>query len=102
MEAGSCPGAESEDSGLDVVVGLPAAFTGERQKVINDGLTVVDTEEAAKMGDLVMILVPDQIQPTVYEKNIRDNLEEGNVLLFSHGFNIHFNQIVPPPYVDVL
>jgi ketol-acid reductoisomerase len=90
-----------KDSGLDVVVGLPAAFTGERQKVINDGLTVVDTEEAAKMGDLVMILVPDQIQPTVYEKNIRDNLEEGNVLLFSHGFNIHFNQIVPPPYVDV-
>lgn len=48
-----------------------------------------------------MILVPDQIQPAVYEKSIRDNLKEGNVLLFSHGFNIHFNQIVPPPYVDV-
>ena len=89
------------DSGLDVVVGLPAAFTEERQKVINDGLTVVDTEEAAKIGDLVMRLVPDQIQPAVYEKSIRDNLKEGNVLLFSHGFNIHFNQIVPPPYVDV-
>lgn len=90
------------DSGINVMVGLPAAFTEERQKVVNDGLKVVDTEEAAKMGDFVMILVPDQIQSAVYEKSIGPNLKEGNVLMFAHGFNIHFNQIIPPPYVDVI
>ncbi len=89
------------ESGLDVVVGLPAAFTEERQKVTSDGLKVVDTEQAAKEGDLIMILTPDQLQPMVYEQSIRDNLEEGNVIMFAHGFNIHFNQIAPPSFVDV-
>jgi ketol-acid reductoisomerase len=90
------------DSGIDVVVGLPAAFTEERQKVVNDGLKVVDTDEAAKMGDLIMILVPDQLQQAVYEQSIEPYLEDGNVLMFAHGFNIHFNQIIPPSYVDVV
>lgn len=91
-----------QDTGMNVIVGLPAAFTEERQKVINDGLKVVDTEEAAKLGDFIMILVPDQLQPEVYEKSIRPNLVEGNILMFAHGFNIHFNQIVPPKFVDVV
>jgi ketol-acid reductoisomerase len=90
------------DSGINVVVGLPAAFTEERQKVVNDGLKVVDTEEAAKMGDFIMILVPDQIQSAIYQQSIGPNLKEGNVLMFAHGFNIHFNQIIPPSYVDVI
>ena len=90
------------DSGMNVVVGLPAAFTEERQKVVNDGIKVVNTEEAAKLGDFVMILAPDQLQADVYEKSIKDNLSEGNVLMFAHGFNIHFNQIIPPKFVDVI
>ncbi len=90
------------DSGFKVVVGLPAAFQEERQKVADDGIKVVDTDKAAKMGDLIMILVPDQIQSMVYEKDIKPNLEEGNVLMFAHGFNIHFSQIIPPKFVDVI
>jgi len=91
-----------QDSGIKVVVGLPAAFTEERQKVVKDGLKVVDTEEAAKSGDFIIMLVPDQLQPEVYEKSIKPNLVEGNVLMFAHGFNIHFNQIVAPKFVDVI
>jgi len=90
------------DSGINVVVGLPAAFTEERQKVVNDGIKVVDTDEAAKLGDFVMILAPDQLQADVYENSIKANLSEGNVLMFAHGFNIHFNQIIPPKFVDVI
>ncbi|TYQ14959.1 UNVERIFIED_CONTAM: ketol-acid reductoisomerase [Acetivibrio alkalicellulosi] len=91
-----------KESGVDVVVGLPAAFTEERQKVTNDGLKVVDTEEAAKLGDLIMILVPDQLQKAVYENSIKGNLQAGNVLMFAHGFNIHYSQIIPPKDVDVV
>lgn len=91
-----------QDSGINVVVGLPAAFTEERQKVVNDGIKVADTEEAAKLGDFIMILVPDQLQAEVYEKSIKANLSEGNVLMFAHGFNIHFSQIIPPKFVDVI
>ena len=49
-----------------------------------------------------MMLVPDQLQPKVYEESIKNNLQEGNVLMFAHGFNIHFNQILPPKFVDVI
>lgn len=90
------------DSGVNVVVGLPAAFTEERQKVVNDGLKVADTAEAAKLGDLIIMLAPDQLQASIYEESIRPNLEEGNVLMFAHGFNIHFRQIIPPEFVDVI
>jgi len=90
------------DSGINVVVGLPASFTEERQKVVDDGLKVVNTEEAAKMGDLIMILAPDQLQFRVYEDSIKNNLEDGNVLMFAHGFNIHFCRIQPPANVDVV
>lgn len=91
-----------KESGVDVVVGLPAEFTEERQKVVNDGLKVDDTDKAAKAGDIIVMLVPDQLQPVVYEQSIKPNLEEGNILVFAHGFNIHFNQIVPPSTNDVI
>jgi ketol-acid reductoisomerase len=90
------------ESGINVVVGLPAIFTEERQKVTNDGLKVVDVEEAAKMGDFIMILVPDQLQPIVYKNSIEPNLGDGNVLMFAHGFNINYAQIIPPKSIDVI
>lgn len=88
------------ESGVDVIVGLR-----EDSSSWNDaeeaGLKVYETSEAAAKGDLVMILIPDQFQKSVYEESIEPNLEEGNALLFAHGFNIHFDQIVPPENVDV-
>lgn len=91
-----------QESGINVVVGLPAAFTEERQKVVNDGIKVVDTAEAAKLGDLIIMLVPDQLQSAVYEESILSNLQEGNILMFAHGFNINYNQIVAPKSVDII
>jgi ketol-acid reductoisomerase len=88
------------DSGVKVVVGL-RPDSSARQKVKDDGLKVLDTAEAAKMADIIMILTPDQTQPKVYNESIRDNLKEGNMLMFAHGFNIHFKQIKPPSFVDV-
>ena len=88
------------ESGVNVIVGLR-----EDSSSWNDaeeaGLKVYETSEAAAKGDLVMILIPDQFQKAVYEESIEPNLEEGNALLFAHGFNIHFDQIVPPEKVDV-
>jgi ketol-acid reductoisomerase len=91
-----------KDSGYNVVVGLPEAFTEERKKVTDAGLRVVSTKEAAKLGDFIMILAPDQLQKEVYEVSIKDGLEAGNVLMFAHGFNIVFNLIVAPADVDVV
>lgn len=89
------------DSGVNVVVGLTP--TSERRKQAeNDGLKVLDTEEAARVGDLIMILTPDQTQADMYYNSIEPNLEKGNILAFAHGFNIHFNQIKPPKDVDVI
>ena len=88
------------ESGVNVIVGLR-----EDSSSWNDaeeaGLKVYETSEAAAKGDLVMILIPDQFQKSVYEESIEPNLEEGNALLFAHGFNIHFDQIVPPDNIDV-
>jgi len=90
-----------KDSGVHVVVGLrPTSASVEKAKAA--GLEVCTTAEAAKKGDLIMILTPDQNQPDIYEKDIKPNLEAGNVLMFAHGFAIHFNQIVPPKDVDVI
>lgn len=89
------------DSGMNVVVGLTPT-SDKRQQAANDGLKVMDTFDAAKVADIIMILVPDQIQADVYQQSIAPNLKEGNILMFAHGFNIHFNQIVPPKTVDVI
>lgn len=89
------------DSGIDVVVGLSPG-SKSREKAQSDGLKVMDTADAAKAADFIMLLVPDQVQADVFTESIEKNLEEGNVLLFAHGFNIHFSQIIPPEYVDVV
>ena len=90
-----------KDSGVHVVVGLRST-SASVQKSKDAGLEVLSTAEAAKKGDLIMILTPDQNQPDIYEKDIKPNLEAGNVLMFAHGFAIHFNQIVAPKDVDVI
>ncbi|MFO7888159.1 MAG: ketol-acid reductoisomerase [Eubacteriales bacterium] len=89
-----------KESGVNVVVGL---YEGSKSwdKVKNDGLEVKTVAEASKKADLVMVLVPDEKQKKIYEESIEPNLEEGNALAFAHGFNIVFNQIVPPKNVDV-
>ena len=89
------------ESGVNVIVGLKK--TSKRwQTVIEDGLKVMETSEAAKAADIIMILTPDETQPDIYENSIRPNLEKGNVLMFAHGFNINFRLIEPPEYVDVI
>jgi ketol-acid reductoisomerase len=88
------------DSGQDVVIGL---YKGSKSWAAaeKDGLKVAPVADAAKMGDVVMILLPDQTQRAVFEESIRGGLGKGKMLMFAHGFNIHFNQVVPPPDVDV-
>jgi ketol-acid reductoisomerase len=88
------------DSGQDVVIGL---YKGSKSWSVaeKDGLKVAPVADAAKMGDVVMILLPDQTQRQVFEDGIRGGLTKGKMLMFAHGFNIHFNQVVPPPDVDV-
>lgn len=90
-----------KDSGMNVIVGLKPA-SRRREQVEKDGLKVLDTAEAAKAADIIMILIPDELQADVYKESIEPYLEEGNILAFAHGFNIHFNQIVPPENVDVV
>ena len=89
-----------KDNGVDVVVGL-RKDSASWKKAEAAGVRVVTTAEAAKLGDVVMLLLPDQTQAEVYERDIRLNLTAGNALAFAHGFNIHFNQILPPEDVDV-
>jgi len=89
-----------KDSGLNVVVGLKeGGFSWKKAKA--DGLEVLPVAEAAKRATIVMFLIPDTIQPEVYKKEVAPYLVEGNAVAFAHGFNIHYGQIVPPPFVDV-
>ena len=88
------------DSGVKVVVGQrPGGANYELAK--EHGFTPVSAAEAAAQADLIMILLPDEVQASVYKNDIEPNLKAGDCLLFAHGFNIHFNQIVPPKNVDV-
>ena len=90
-----------KDSGMNVVVGL---YPGSKSaaKATEAGLTVHPVDKAATAADFIMILLPDEVQKTVYKEQIEPNLSEGNVLAFAHGFNIHFGQVVPPATVDVV
>lgn len=97
---GSAHSQNLRDSGVDVVVGLRKGSKTE-EEVRSAGLKVMDIESAAKWADVIMILTPDETQPEIYENYIKSNLSEGKMLMFAHGFNIHYNQIVPPAYVDV-
>ncbi|WP_138431161.1 ketol-acid reductoisomerase [Fodinibius saliphilus] len=89
-----------KDSGVEVVVGLREG-SSSRAEAEKEGLEVVKPAEAAKRGDIVMVLIPDQYQGDVYKNAIEPNLEEGNALAFAHGFNVHFGQIEPKEEVDV-
>jgi len=88
------------DSGMKVVVGLRKNSSSWAQ-VEADGLTVMTPAEAAAAADIIQMLVPDEIAAGIYDAEIAPNLKSGNALCFSHGFNIHYNQIVPPKDVDV-
>ena len=90
-----------KDSGVNVIIGL---YEGSRSAATAkaDGLTVHSVADAAKAADVIMILLPDDVQKSVYKDCIEPNLTSGNVLAFAHGFNIHFGQIVPPSDVDVI
>ncbi|MDP6561158.1 MAG: ketol-acid reductoisomerase, partial [Candidatus Binatia bacterium] len=88
------------DSGVDVVVGLRKG-SSSGSKAEKAGLKIMDTAEAAKDGNVVMILLPDELQGDVYEKEIKPGLKAGDYLAFAHGFNIHFKRIVPPDQVNV-
>ena len=89
-----------KESGVDVIVGL---YEGSKSwaKAEAQGLKVYTAAEAAKQADVIMILINDEKQAAMYKKDVEPNLEEGNMLMFAHGFAIHFGQIKPPANVDV-
>ncbi len=89
------------DSGVSVVVGLRPGSRSE-ETARQHGLEVLPPAEAAAKGDLVMMLVPDELMGSLYLGEIAPGLRAGNALLFAHGFAIHFGQVVPPPDVDVI
>lgn len=90
-----------KESGMNVVVGLRKG-SANWTKAEEAGLAVLEVDEAAKAGDLVMMLVPDEKAADLYKAQIAANLKPGNVLMFAHGFNIHYNQITPPAECDVI
>lgn len=88
------------DSGIKVVVGLHKG-SASRDRARADGLEVKDVEDAVRMSDIVVFLVPDHIQAEVYRKQVAPNMKKEAALVFAHGFTIHFHQIIPPSTVDV-
>jgi ketol-acid reductoisomerase len=89
-----------KDSGIDVNVGLHAA-SKSRAKAESDGFRVMSVADASAAADVIVLLAPDTSQRAIYQESIEPYLEPGKTLMFSHGFNIRFGQIVPPPNVDV-
>jgi ketol-acid reductoisomerase len=89
-----------KDSGVSVVVGLRES-SASVAKAEEHGLEVADPAEAASQGDIVMILTPDELHQQVWDSGVKDGIAAGNMLMFGHGFSIHYEQIVPPPDVDV-
>lgn len=90
-----------KESGLDVIVANRPGSDNYRLAVA-DGFEPVSAAEAAEAADVIVMLVPDQVATTVYDNEIAPHLSDGKTLLFSHGFNVHFHQIVPPKNVDVI
>jgi ketol-acid reductoisomerase len=98
---GHAQGANLKDSGMDVIAaGRPGSAAWKRAET--DGIKTMTVAEAAEAADYIQILLPDEVQAKVYKEEIAPYLEEGNVLGFSHGFNIRYFQIVPPKNVDVV
>jgi ketol-acid reductoisomerase len=89
-----------KDSGVDLVVGL-REDTSSAARAREQGLEVLPVVEAASRGDLVMMLVPDELHRQVWEDDVRDGVAEGNMLLFGHGFSIHYGEVTPPGGIDV-
>jgi ketol-acid reductoisomerase len=88
------------DSGVDVVVGLrPESSSADKAQA--EGLAVETPAEAASRGDIVMMLVPDELHRQVWEGEVRDGIAAGDLLMFGHGFSIHFDEVQPPPDIDV-
>ena len=90
-----------KDSGCDVILGLRQGGKSD-QKAKEYGLLTMSIEDAVKQADIVQILIPDEIQAEVYERQIKPHMKKGQYLMFSHGFNIHFKRIVPPEDVNVI
>jgi ketol-acid reductoisomerase len=88
------------DSGVSVVVGLREG-SSSTDAARDGGFEVLPVAEAASRGDIVMILVPDELHHDVYENDVRDGIADGNTLLFGHGFSVHYGEVEPPPGVDV-
>jgi ketol-acid reductoisomerase len=89
------------DSGLKVIVGQRKG-SPNYNLAVKHGFKPVSADKATQQGDLIALLIPDEVQADVYEKEIKPHLKKGKTLLFSHGFNIHFGQVVPPKDVDVI
>jgi ketol-acid reductoisomerase len=89
-----------KDSGVSVVVGLRPGSSSVA-KAEGHGLRVLEPADAASEGDMVMMLVPDELHGQVWESGVKDGIASGNALLFGHGFSIHYEQVVPPPDIDV-
>ena len=89
-----------KESGVDVVVGLRPG-SAHVAKAEAAGLKVLGIEEAAEAGNVVMMLVPDELAPAIYKNQIAKHMKEGDTLMFAHGFNIHYSQIQPADYLDV-
>ena len=89
-----------KDSGVDVVVGL-REDSSSVQQARDAGLEVLSVADAASRGDIVMILVPDELHHDVYERDVRDGIAPGNALFFGHGFSVHYGEVEPPAGVDV-
>jgi ketol-acid reductoisomerase len=89
-----------KDSGASVVVGL-RSDSSSKAKAEQHGLRVVEPADAASEGDIVMMLVPDELHRQVWESGVKDGIASGNLLMFGHGFSIHYGEVEPPPDVDV-
>ncbi|MFP6649597.1 MAG: ketol-acid reductoisomerase [Pirellulaceae bacterium] len=90
-----------KDSGCNVIVGQRPG-SANYDLAVSHGFEPLPLEEATRQGDLVNVLLPDEVQADIYRSQIRENLEQGNILMCSHGFNIHFGQVAPPEGVDAL
>ena len=97
---GHAHAANLKDSGVNVVVGLRQGSSWKKAEAA--GFEVLSVADATKKADVVMILLPDENQPVVYKNEIEPNLKQGAVLAFAHGFNVHYNQIVPRADLDVI
>ena len=89
-----------KDSGASVVVGL-RSDSSSKAKAEQHGLRVVEPADAASEGDIVMMLVPDELHRQVWESGVKDGIASGNLLMFGHGFSIHYGEVEPPPDIDV-